>query len=201
MYLNIFTCGYLDSVFSSFRFHYFLWTLVAKSGWHVLSPISKMNSFFSNVTLHVQFWIFICSSLYTCVNISVNCVLIDVNTISICVAQWCKKCGPRAKCGPRRHELWPAKGAQISIVMRPAKLRSAAPRGSRVAFLLRPAGRTENCLICTPPRSRVTHERKKVTYEAWKTERSRGCDAGCVPPGFLEAKMWPAAEKVLTPLI
>ena len=40
--------------------------------------------------------------------------------------QWCKKCGPRAKCGPRRHELWPAEGLKISIVMRPAKLRSAA---------------------------------------------------------------------------
>ena len=45
--------------------------------------------------------------------------------------QWCKKCGLRAKIkyGPRRHELWPAKGPKMSIVMRPAKLRSAARGG------------------------------------------------------------------------
>ena len=42
------------------------------------------------------------------------------------LVQWCKKCGPRAKCGPRGYEMWPAEGPKISIVMRPAKLRSAA---------------------------------------------------------------------------
>ena len=91
--------------------------------------------------------------------------------------QWCKKCGPRAKCGPRRHELWPAEGPKISIVMRPAKLRSAA-RG-------RSAGRTGDSVAAggkffdlhPPPPPPVKRMR---------------C---CGPPGFWEPKCGPRPKK------
>ena len=41
------------------------------------------------------------------------------------LGQWCQKCGLRAKCGPRRRQVRPAKDPKISIRMRPGSLGSA----------------------------------------------------------------------------
>ena len=66
--------------------------------------------------------------------------------------------------------------------MRPAKLRSAA-RVAHGPHRCGPQFRTKG---------------KKGVLPPTETERSRGCDAGCGPPGFLGAKKWPAAKSLDT---
>ena len=92
------------------------------------------------------------------------------------IAQWCKKCGPRAKCGPRRHEMWPAEGQKISIVMWPAKLRSAAraTRGPHLccgprAACCGPWAALKNVVFPPPPRwGKMVSSRGGVNLEREK---------------------------------
>jgi len=98
-------------------------------------------------------------------------------------------CGPRAACcGPR---------AALK------NERSRSPLPEKGCFIeggvnLSRGGvnlEREKFSICTPPPGREFRTKGKKRLFAVATERSRGCDAACGPPGFWDPKCGPRPKK------